>query len=172
MAANTDVERVETARLKRAVFDMRNGAHSYRDISASLNISVPTVRAYYMEMCAVLIPTEEVDEIRNRDIDGYDKSERLCLHSIELVTKAIDQDLSDEIPLSDRRISLLKDLNSQLVEIRKARALLVGANRPVQVNHRLTVRTEMDEDIEALTSELLGGGTVLSAPDELLVEEK
>ncbi len=172
MGAINEVERVETARKKRAVFDMRQAAYSYRAIADALELSIPTVRAYYLEMSVVLIPTEEVDEIRARDIDGYDNSERLTLHSIELVTKAIDEDTREGKPLNDKRIALLRDLNSQLIDIRRNRALLTGANKPVQVNHNVDVRVTYDEQVEALTSELLGGGNLLSGPDEILVEDQ
>ncbi len=171
MGAINEVERVETARKKRAVFDMRQQAFSYRAIADALELSIPTVRAYYLEMSVVLMPQEEVEEVRARDIDGYDASERLTLHSIQLITKAMDQDLAEGKPLNDKRLSLLRDFNSQLVDIRRNRALLTGANRPVQVNHNVDVRVTYDEQVEALTSEILGGGNLLSGPDDVLVDE-
>lgn len=166
-----ELERLELVRKKRTVFEMRMKRIPFRTIADELQISINTVQAYFREMLQLNIPEETLDEMRSMDIEGYNESERLTLHMIHVVTQEIDKRIQEgESPLA-AQLELLTKFNDQLVTIRKARAMLTGMNRPVQVNHNLTVRTTMDEEVEALTSEVLGGGNVMSLPDDVLIEE-
>lgn len=167
-----EVERLETWRKKRDVFEMRQKLVPYREIGEKLNLSVTTVRAYYQEMCVVLMPSEDIEEIRNRDIEGYDESERVLRLGVEQLAQQIDERKRERGYVDSRDLRLLGELEDKITNIRRARALLTGANKPVEVSHRLTVRTEFDETVEALTSELLGGGTLLSTPDDVLLEDQ
>src|ERR1051325_7472584 len=115
-----EVERAETARVKRRVFDMRQSLIPYRVIAEELKLSVSAVRGYYAEMRAALLPTEAVEEIRDRDIEGYDQSERNLRTAIDILTKQIEQRLRDE-PQANvaSELKLLADLEGKITDIRK-----------------------------------------------------
>ncbi len=166
-----DIERAELATKKRRVFEMRQKLVPYRVIAEELNLSVNSVRSYYQEMRILLLPIEEVEEIRDRDIEGYNQSERTLNAAVEILAKQIEERMQSKGYADSRDLRLLGELEGQITDIRKARALLTGANTPIRVDHNMKVRVTFDEDIEALTSELLGGGNLLSPPDKVLIED-
>jgi DNA-binding transcriptional regulator LsrR (DeoR family) len=163
-----ELERQETLRKKRECFDLYvNQKLPYRVIAERMNLSILTVRRYVQELILLNIPEEDIEELRRIDIDGYLHSERLCLKSIELVTSQIDAKVAANETVDSKVVELLSKLNDQLVSIRKARAMLLGMNKPVLVSHAVAVRVQYDEKLESLVSELTGGGTLLSGPEDL-----
>lgn len=166
--AISDIDRLETIRVKRTVFEMRQSLVPYRRISEELNISVTTCQAYYREMTLLLTPPDTVEEIRNRDIEGYDESERTLRTAVQLLTKQIEERKEERGYIDSRDLRLLGELEDKITNIRKNRALLVGANVPVRVEHSGKVTVTFDEDVEALTAEILGGGVLLTGPDEIV----
>lgn len=164
----SDIDRLETVKLKKRVFEMRQALIPYRRIADELNISVTTVQAYYREMALILTPPETVEEIRNRDIEGYDESERTLRVAVKALTEQIDRRKEEKGYIDSRDLRLLGELEDKITNIRKNRALLVGANVPVRVEHSGKVTVTFDEDVEALTAEILGGGMLLTGPDEVM----
>jgi DNA-binding Lrp family transcriptional regulator len=173
MAANKELEQLATVRLKRDCFDLHvNKKVPYRSIADQFGISTTTVQRYVREMIQLNIPDDDLEDLRKVDIDGYMHSEQLTLKSIHLITTQMDDAIKRDVPIDPKLVELLAKLNDQLVSIRKARAMLLGMNKPVLVNHAVAVKVEFDEKMESLVSELTGGGTLLSGPENLLNESE
>jgi hypothetical protein len=160
------IELLETVRKKRTALERRLKKVSYRAIADELGVSIGTVRMWVKEMTVTMLPQEEIEELRAQDAAGYDESEQRTLWMMELTAKDADA-LTAEGKPTDRQVELLAKLNDQLIHIRKQRAMLLGMNAPVKVEHKHTVRTEFDAEVESLVTDLLGGGKVLSQPDQV-----
>ena len=165
------IELLETVRKKRAALEARLRKESYRSIADRLDVTVGTVRVWVREMTQTMLPQDEVEELRAQEAAGYDESEARTLYLIELTAKEAQQ-RSDESLSTQTQVEMIAKLNDQLTSIRKQRAMLLGLNVPVQVKHNITVRTEFDAEVEALVSDLLGGGNVMTAPDMIDVGEE
>lgn len=158
------IELLETVRKKRAALEARLRKESYRSISDRLGVSVGTVRVWVKEMTQTMLPPEECEELRAQEANSLDESESRILAMIQMSAKAAAARDEEGLPFG-HQLELMARLEDQLDKVRKQRAMLLGLNTPVQVKHNITVRTEFDAEVEALTSELLGGGNVMSTPD-------
>lgn len=167
MPNKTELELQAQAQLKRRVFDMRQQLVPYRAIAEELNLSIGTVRAYYTEMRAALVPKEDQDDIRDRDIEGYDQSERVLVRAIELLCQQIEEKKAAKGYIDSRDMRLVGELEDKLVNVRRARAQLTGINVPVKLDHNVTVTDARKEHLMEIVNELLGGGDrFLTTPDQ------
>lgn len=167
MAANKDVELQATAILKRRVFDMRQQLVPYRAIAEELNLSIDTVRRYYSEMRVIMVPKEDQDDIRDRDIEGYDESERVLRRAIQLMCEQIEEKKQSKGYIDSRDMRLVGELEDKLVNVRRARAQLTGINVPVKLDHNVTINDQRKEHLMEIVNELLGGGEkFLTTPDQ------
>ncbi len=167
MSSPTDakqLELLETVRKKRAALEARLRKESYRSIADRLGVSVGTVRTWVKEMTQTMLPAEECQELRAQEAAGLDESEARIINLMEMVAREAVRRESEGLSI-DPQIERMQQLESTLANVRKQRALLLGLNTPVQVKHNITVRTEFDAEVEALCSDLLGGGNVMTTPD-------
>lgn len=164
MEYKRELEALEVVRKKRACLEGRLRKESYASLSDRLGVSVPTVRVWVKEMTQTMLPQEEIEELRAQEAAGYDRSEALTNTIIEMAMREGAQREREGLSTLVIQDQLAK-LNQQLNDIRKARALLLGMNVPAKVEHKVTVRTEFDAEVESLVADLLGGGMVLTQPD-------
>ena len=158
------IEHLETVRMKRAALEMRLKKHSYRAIADELKVSVSTVSLWVKEMTQTLLPQAEIEELRAHDAASYDESERRILAMMELCARdAANREAEGKA--YGYQLEQLERFEVVLINVRKQRAMLLGMNVPVTVKHNITVRTEFDAKVEALVSELTGGGNLMTTPD-------
>jgi hypothetical protein len=159
-----EVERIEVWRKKRRALELRLAKVSYRAIAEELDIQVGTAHAWVKELTAIELPQEDMEEIRTHEADGYDASEQRLLGLMSMVAEQA-QRKKDEGLSTDEEVKRIESLERTLMDVRKQRALLLGINKPTLVKHNVTVRNVLDEEIEALVSELSGGGNIMSDPE-------
>lgn len=171
MGAQKDaVESAELLRKKKLALDLRLRSMSYRAIAEEIGVSVETARQYIREATITYLPAEETDELRTHEAAKIDADEAMGLKAIEMLMQEgqqVAQEGGSVRPILDD----IRKWQDSLRELRKQRAIMLGINRPVQVEHRLKVRTEYDEEIEALVGELAGGGVVMSLPEDVVTDE-
>lgn len=160
------IERTEIWNKKRRALELRLGKASYRAISAELDVNVATVHQWVRELTAIQLPQEDMDDLRAQEAAAYDASEERLLGCIAMMVQQAQRRL-DVNPVCDvtNEMSRIESIERTLEGIRKQRALLLGANRPIMVKHNHTIRSVFDEEIELLVTELAGGGNVMSDPE-------
>lgn len=158
------IESLEIVRKKRAALEARLRKEPLRVIADNLGVSITTVRFWIKEMTVTYLPQEEIEELRAQEANSLDESESRILKVMQMVADVARKRSEDGEPF-DHQLSQLERFEATLANIRKQRALLLGLNVPVQVRHNITVRTEFDAEVEALASELTGGGNLLTTPD-------
>lgn len=158
------IEALETVRKKRAALESRLRKEPYRVIADNLGVSIGTVRTWIKEMTQTYLPQEECEELRAQEANSLDESETRVLKLMEMTARLAAQREEQGLPFG-HQLEQLERFENTLASIRKQRALLLGLNVPVQVKHNITVRTEFDAEVEALCSDLLGGGNLMTTPD-------
>lgn len=161
-----NIERHEVWAKKRRALELRLGKMSYRAIAQELDINVATAHQWIRELTAIQLPQEDMDDLRAHEAAGYDASEERLLGLISMIAAQaqlkLDADPKANIDDATKRI---ESIERTLADVRKQRAMLLGINRPVLVKHNVTIRTVLDQEIEALVSELAGGGNIMSDPE-------
>jgi orotate phosphoribosyltransferase-like protein len=160
------LELLETARKKRIALERRLKKVSYRAIADELNVSIGTVTNWVKEMTVTMLPQEDLEQLRAQEVAGYDESERRMQALIEMVADIAARREQNDLPIG-HQLEQIAGFEDRINTVRKQRALLLGLNAPVSVKHAHTVRTEFDAEVEGLVSDLLGGGYVLTKPDEV-----
>lgn len=167
------VERAEIWAKKRRALEMRLVKHSYHSIADELGINVATAHAWIKELTATHLPPDDMDDLRAHEAAAYDASEQRLLSVMDMVKAQAMRKLEDTQGLGDvsHELSRIESLERTLMDVRKQRAILLGINRPAMVQHNVTIRTVLDEELELLVSELSGGGNVMSDPAEAKLVE-
>ena len=160
------IELLETVRKKRAVLEARLRKEPHHKIADRMGISVYTVRLWLKEMTQTMLPQDEIEELRAQEAAGIDALEQRANDMLDMLLK---EGASREAEgLSNLVIvEQLQRVQEHVIVLKKRRAMLLGLDTPVTVKHNITVRTEFDAEVEALVSDLLGGGNVMSAPDQV-----
>lgn len=164
MPREVSIERMETWDLKRKCLELRLKKLSYRAIADEVGKDVATVYAWVKELTAIQLPQEEMEDLRAQEAAGYDESESRLLAVMEM-TAAQAQKCVDAGDNPSAYLARIESLERTLMDVRKQRSLLLGLNRPTLVQHNVTVRNVLDEEIEQLVSELTGGGNIMSDPE-------
>ncbi len=159
-----EVERVEVWRKKRRALELRLAKVPYRAIAKELDSNVASVHQWVKELTAIDLPPEDMEAIRAPEADGYDASEARLLGLMGLVAEQAQRKKDDGLS-TDAEVKQIESLERTLMDVRRQRALLLGINKPTLVKHNITVRNVLDEEIEALVSELSGGGNIMSDPE-------
>lgn len=171
MARLNEIELAKSARDKRQAFEMRvRQSLSLREIGDHFGITVDVVREWLKEVRAWAIPVEDNDELRQYEADKIDRDENLTLQMLEMVGVQAKRKLSESKDIV-RELDLVLKLEATLIDLRKQRALLLGLNKPVLVEHKLKIRDTFDEELEMLVTQLTGGGKVMSLPTEIMDED-
>ncbi len=150
----------------RAALEARLRREPLRKIADDLGVSMSTVRTWIKEMTQTYLPQEEIEELRAMEADSLDASEHRILTCMGLLIDIIEARTRESLPVG-HQMEQMAGFEDRLNNVRKQRALLLGLNVPVKVNHAVTVRTEFDAEVEELTSLLLNGGDLLSGPDDV-----
>lgn len=160
------MELLETVRRKRTALERRLNKVPYRIIADELGVSVGTVRFWVKEMTQIMLPQEEIEELRAQEAAGLDETEERARQAIGmLMAQAIRKEADGQTVSYE--LEAIKGWQEHIAQIKKQRAMLLGINAPVKVEHKHTVRTEFDAEVESLVSDLLGGGKVLSDPENV-----
>lgn len=159
-----ELEALEVARKKRVILEGRLRKESYASLSDRLGVAISTCRLWAKEMTVTMLPQEELEELRAMEVAGYDASESDLWLLIDMAKRE-----GAKAELEERSTVAIREqiarLHSQIGDVRRARALLLGLNAPVMVQHKHTVRTGFDAEVESLVSDLLGGGILQTGPD-------
>lgn len=167
---NHDLEHSETLRRKRRAFQARQyESKSFAAIGDELGVSANTAQSWVREMSVIMMPLEEEEELRQTEVLRLDKDEYDARQAEQwLINEGMRRDVAG---LSNVDVmEALRRWKQTILDIRKQRALLLGLNKPVKVHHKHVIRDEFDEEIEDLVSQLAGGGTILTKPDDLVEE--
>jgi transposase len=158
------LEHLETVRKKRTALERRLQKVSKRAIADELGVSVSTLTIWLKEMTQTMLPQDEIEELRAQESANLDESENRILTLMQMTAKEAARREADGESIGSH-VDRMNTLETQLQNVRKQRALLLGLNTPVTVKHNITVRTEFDQEVEALVSDLLGGGNVMTTPE-------
>lgn len=164
-----EIERAELWSKKRKALEMRLDKMSYRAIASELGVAVPTVSQWVRELTAIELPAEEMEDLRAHEAAGLDESELRIKTMMSIVAERASKRQQDGQAVGFE-VEQLNSLEKTLAEVRKQRALLLGINKPVMVKHNVTIRNVLDDEIEALVSELSGGGNIMSDPERVDIE--
>lgn len=171
MARINEIELAETARKKRQAFEMRvRQSLSLREIGDHFGTTANVVQEWLKEVRAWAVPIEDNDDLRQYEADKIDRDENLTLQMLEMVGTQAKRKLSQNQDIT-RELDMVDKFERTLIELRKQRALLLGLNKPVLVEHRLKIRDTFDEELEMLVTQLTGGGKVMSLPTEIMDED-
>lgn len=164
---STEVEAIERSRKRKRAAQLRvYESWSYSQIADELECSVATARMWVREETAIMLPKEEADELREHQVAKIDADEQTAHQAIQMLkTQAIryqqeGRDLT-------RIIDDLRKWQEQKSALRRERATLLGLNLPIKVVHSGKVNITFDEDVEQLVTDMLGGGNLMSLPDEV-----
>lgn len=160
------MELLETVRKKRTALERRLNKVPFRVIADELHVSVGTVRYWVKEMTQIMLPQEEIEELRAQEAAGLDETEERARQAIGMLMAQAMRKEADGQTVS-YELEAIKGWQEHIVHIKRQRAMLLGINAPVKVEHKHTVRTEFDAEVESLVSDLLGGGKVLSDPENV-----
>lgn len=174
MSNNSDgIDSAETVNKRMRAVDLKVRAWSYRDIARELGVTTNTVISWVREELQRSVPPESREDLRRVEQERWDKSERRMEEMNDFIKAAGAERVKAGADPGDVAVWLADELRKQeqiIHNIRVARAKLLGTNAPLQVSHTHKVRKEFDEEIEALVSELTGGGAVVSMPDEVEID--
>ena len=161
-----ELELLESVRKRRRACELRLNKVAYRVIADELGVSIGTVRSWVKESIVTMLPQEEAEVLRTMEAAGYDRDEHRALECINMLATQAARKQEENENIAEE-LEAIRRWQEHVNSLRKQRALLLGLNRPVKVEHALTVRSEFDAEVEALVSELAGGGKLLSTPDNL-----
>lgn len=167
------IDSAEVVDKRMRAVDLKVRAWSYRDIARELGVSVPTVVNWVKQELQRSVPVESREELRRVEQERWDKSERRMEEMVEFIKNAAAMRVDKGDDPSLVAVWMADELRKQeqvIHNIRVARAKLLGTNSPLQVSHTMKIRKDFDEEIEGLVSQLLGGGAVVSKPDEVDVD--
>lgn len=170
MSRLTDIESAELLRKKKRALDLRLRSMSYAAIAEEIGVSVMTARAYVQEATVTYLPPEETEELRTHELAKIDADEEMSNKAIEMLI-AQGQRVANEGGSITDVVEAIRRWQDSRRELRKQRAMLLGLNKPVLVEHMHKVKTDYDEEIESLVSELTGGGKVMSLPEDVILED-
>lgn len=160
------VELLEQTRKKRAVLEARLRKESLASISDRMNVSVSTIRLWIKEMTQTYLPVEEEAELRAQEAAGIDALEANAYSMLDmLMREGAKREKAEESTTGI--VDQMQRVQEHITNLKKRRAALLGLDVPIKVKHNITVRTEFDAEVEELTSLLLGGGNVMSTPEDV-----
>jgi|SRR5882724_576951 len=163
------IQRCDIWAKKRRALELRLAKEPYSRIADELDVSTATAHQWVRELTAIQLPQEDMDDVRAHEAAGYDASEQRVTAMMAMVADIAAERKAKNEPIG-YQIEQLNSLEKTLGEVRKQRALLLGINRPVLVKHNVTIRNVLDDEIEALVSELSGGGNIMSDPEMVDLE--
>lgn len=164
------VEPVELLRMKRECMNLRLKSWGYMALADKFGVSVPTIRNWLTEMTLYCLPETEIEELRAQEAAKIDADELTANQAIEMLMVQGTEIREHGGNVADT-LEAIRKWEEFKANLRKQRAIMLGLNRPVMVSHVHKIRTEFDEEIEALVAELAGGGKLLSTPDQVLIDE-
>lgn len=165
-----DVESVEVLRKKRECMQLRLKSWSHTSLADHFNVSISTISNWLTEMTLYCLPETEIEELRTQEAAKIDADELTANQAIDMLVKQGAYLQAQGLSVTDTLDSIRKwsEFKSNL---RIQRAKMLGLNKPVLVSHVHKVRTDFDEELEALVAELAGGGKLLSTPDQVMIDE-
>jgi transposase len=164
------VEQQEKFRKMRVALERRLKKVSYRAIADELGVSVSTITIWVKEMTQTMLPQDEVEALRAHEAAGLDESEQRIMGMMQLISFEAERRQTEGLSFQPQ-IESYERYETLLNNVRKQRAMLLGINVPMRVKHNITIRTEFDAEVEALCSDLLGGGNLMTGPDMIDVGE-
>lgn len=167
LSESREIEQLERARMKREAFVLRvEKSYPYTHIAEYLGISPPTAKQWVAEMSIMLMPEDELEELRNMNAYRIDTDEA---QASEMITKLAK--LADELQADGKDVMNvvmeIRRWQERKADLRKERALVMGLNKPVKVEHLHKVKTEFDQEIEDLVASLSGGGLLQTTPEDI-----
>lgn len=160
------IELLETVRKKRAALEARLRKEPYTQIADKLSVSVETVRCWVKEMTVTMLPQEEIEELRAQEAAGWDDLQQRAYQMIDMLNIQAARKIEADLNVA-YETEQIRQWQEHIGRLKESRAKLLGIQVPVKVNHAVTVRTQFDEEVEALVSDLLGGGMVMSQPTDV-----
>lgn len=167
LTESREIELLEKAQLKRDVWLLRvEKSWTYAQIAMQYNIGTTTVVSYVKEVSAMLMPEDELEEARNMGSYRIDTDEATATQMIEKLAKMADELQSNGKDVMHIVVEIRR-WQERKAELRKERALLLGLNKPVKVEHMHRIKTEFDQEIEDLVASLSGGGLIQTTPEDI-----
>lgn len=162
-----EIEAAEKARMKREAFLLRvRDSYTYADIASSFGVDPSTIRTWVKEMSLIMLPEDELEEARAMNVYRIDTDEAQANKMIARLAT-----MADSYQAEGKDVMVLvmeiRRWHERKEALRKERALIMGLNRPVKVEHMHRIKTEFDQEIEDLVASLAGGGILQSTPEEI-----
>lgn len=133
-------------------------------------VSPATIKNWLTEMTLYCLPETEIEELRTQEAAKIEADELTANRAIEMLIVQGTRIQEAGGNVTDT-LEAIRKWNEFKANLRNQRAKMMGLNKPVMVSHVHQVRTEFDEEIEALVAELAGGGKLLSTPDQVMSDE-
>lgn len=169
--ASQDIELMETVRKKQQAFTLRvKESWSWADISSALEVNETTARRWVREMGVIWLPYEELEEVREQNVFKIDEDERRANTMLSMLAQQADQYRQENKDIS-RTLEEIRKWHERRESLRRERALLLGLNKPVKVEHLHKVKTDFDQEIEDLVASLSGGGMLQTQPEDIWESE-
>lgn len=170
VSVSRDVEPVELLRMKRECMHLRLKSWSHASLADRFGIAPSTVKAWLTEMTLYCLPETETEELRAQEAAKIDADELTANQAIDMLIEQ-GRRITEANGNVAETLEAIRRWEQFKHDLRNQRAKMMGLNKPVQVLHAVKIRTEFDAEIETLVAELLGGGKLLSTPDQVLVNE-
>ncbi len=165
-----EVESIELLRRKKRALELRLQSKSLRAIGAELGVTAKTADAWIREMTITQLPQEETEAVRAHEAAKIDGDEETANRAIEmLINEGTQRQERGETTIDV--LEAIRRWQDTRRELRRQRALMLGLNKPVLVEHTHNINKEFDQEIESLVTDLLGGGKVMSLPEDVIVDE-
>ncbi len=165
-----EVESVELLRKKKRALELRVQSMSLRAIAEELGVSPMTARDWIKEATVTYLPPEETEQLRMQEAEKIDQDEQVANRAISMLIQQGER-VANEGGSTIDVLEAIRRWEDTRRELRKQRAMMLGINKPVLVEHTHKVQTEYDAELESPVADLAGGGQLMSLPEDVDIEQ-
>ena len=163
---NLPEDPVRASKIVRAV-GMRLDSVPYRVIADELGVSIATITKWISKYMREYVPVEDLDALRAKEADILDRMELACVTLLKQMAQANENAAADPdfTGLRYGPDDVMK-VHDRMLRIQERRTRLLGLDSATKIEATIAL-TAIDPEVEALVSELLGGGPLMSDPRDI-----
>lgn len=137
----------------------------YRAIAERIGAHPRTIAEWVTKYIRDYVPTEDLDAVKAKEVDTLDRMDAASLGLIQRMDQVNSRLLAaDELARPPYGPEDYLRVFDRIIKIQDRRARLLGLDAAMKIDAKVRVTDALDAEIEALASELLGGGVMLSDP--------
>lgn len=151
-------------RISRMV-EMRLNGNSYRVIGEEFGVSAQTACKTITKHIHEYVPVEDLQALRAKEADILDKLDASAIGMLRQMHRVNEQ----QVEMGDRLAYVPEDLlrvYDRILKIQERRAKLLGLDAAMKIDAQISVH-RVDEEVEQLVADLLGGGQLLSTEEDM-----